>query len=322
MQSDATAGFAARDYPMAVRLGNPMGEAGTPGGATSIARKHSGLPDLIPATLPNKPTDGPILGTPDSPSLPPPRPLAGAEAHLPNHLESPHGLPPRELAKVALPAYVIEPPDILLIRVRGQLLPDLTISGQHLVTPDGTVRLDVFGAVYVAGMTLEQARVAIASAISASRHVTKAIEPKDVSVDVLAYNSKVYYVITDGGGYGEQVYKFPVTGNETVLDAISNINGLPSVSSKKHIWVARRVPGHGSRDNILPVDWIGLTQGGGTATNYQVLPGDRVYVQSDKLIRIDSGLAKFLSPIERVLGTTLLGSTTYNSIKGRGQGFQ
>ena len=28
-------------------------------------------------------------------------------------------------------------------------------------------------------------------------------------VDVLAYNSKRYYVIFDGGGYGEQVYLVP-----------------------------------------------------------------------------------------------------------------
>ena len=39
-------------------------------------------------------------------------------------------------------------------------------------------------------------------------------------VDVIAYNSKNYYVITDGAGYGEQVYPFPVMGSETVLDAI------------------------------------------------------------------------------------------------------
>jgi polysaccharide export outer membrane protein len=236
--------------------------------------------------------------------------------------------PPRELAKVALPPYIIEPPDVLLIRIHvADLLPDLRVDGQHLVTPDGSVRLDAFGAVYVAGMTLDQARVAVANAVNTSglrRKEAEPIKPVDVSVDVLAYNSKKYYVITDGGGYGEQVYPFPITGNETVLDAISNINGLPSVASKKHIWIARRAPGHGSKTNTLPVDWLGLTQGGGTATNYQIFPGDRVYVQSDKLIRIDSGLAKFLSPIERVLGTTLLGSTTYNSIKGRGfngQGF-
>ena len=94
---------------------------------------------------------------------------------------------------------------------------------------------------------------------------------------MLAYNSKVYYVITDGGGYGEQVYPIPVTGNETVLDAIAKINGLPAVSSKKRVWIARATPGC-TNPNILPVDWCGITKKGFAATNYQVFPNDRIYV--------------------------------------------
>ena len=43
---------------------------------------------------------------------------------------------------------------------------------------------------------------------------------------MFAYNSKVYYVITEGAGAGDLVARLPITGNETVLDAISQINGL------------------------------------------------------------------------------------------------
>jgi polysaccharide export outer membrane protein len=59
-------------------------------------------------------------------------------------------------------------------------------------------------------------------------------------IDVLAYNSKVYYVITDGGGYGEQVVRIPITGGENVLDAKSQVNGLSPVSSRHNVWIARR----------------------------------------------------------------------------------
>ena len=38
-------------------------------------------------------------------------------------------------------------------------------------------------------------------------------------MDVQGFNSKLYYVILDGGGAGQQVVRLPVTGNETVLDA-------------------------------------------------------------------------------------------------------
>src|SRR3712207_4523827 len=100
------------------------------------------------------------------------------------------------------------------------------IRGEHLVRPDGTVSLGIYGSVYVAGMTLDQVRTAVEARLS------EVLLNPEVSVDVFAYNSKVYYIITDGGGFGEQVYRFPISGNETVLDAMSQIYGLPAVSSK------------------------------------------------------------------------------------------
>lgn len=54
-----------------------------------------------------------------------------------------------------------------------------------------------------------------------------------------------------------------------------------------------------------------------TQTNYQVLPGDRIYVQSQRLISVDNAIAKMLAPVERVFGVILLGSSTVNSIQNR-----
>src|SRR5262249_33190140 len=226
------------------------------------------------------------------------------------------GRAPNELNKTLMPSYIIEPPDILLIEYRPvkPLEGTQPIRGQHLVNPDGTVRLGSYGQVRVAGLTLDAARQAIADLL---RPLDTEFNIKFLSVDVLAYNSKVYYVITDGAGYGEQVRRFPIPGNETVLDAISLIDGLPPVSSKKHIWVARR-NSNGGFDSMLPVDWIGITQRGSTSTNYQVLPGDRIYVQSDHWRRFDSNVQKVLSPFERILGATLLGASTVQEIRGRG----
>jgi polysaccharide export outer membrane protein len=229
----------------------------------------------------------------------------------------PAGAPvPREGAKVSLPPYVIEPPDILLIE-STQGIRDQPIRGQHLVRPDGTVSLGIYGSAYVAGMTIEQAKESIGRIFAAR---IKDFDLRNLSVDVLAYNSKFYYVITDGAGYGEQVIRMPITGSETVLDGISQIYGLPAVASKKRVWVARR-SADGTVDQVLPVDWCGVAQRGSTSTNYQIMPGDRIYVDSKKWVRFDTGLARFLSPVERVLGITLLGSETVNSIAGRGTSF-
>jgi polysaccharide biosynthesis/export protein len=136
-------------------------------------------------------------------------------------------------------------------------------------------------------------------------------------VDVFAFNSKWYYVITDFAGSGEQVVRLPATGNETVLDAISQIGGLSPVSSKR-IWVARPAPA-GSPDQVLPVDWKGITRRAQTATNYQVLPNDRVYVMAQPLSKIDTYLGRSLQPIERAFGTSLLGFTTFKTFETSGQ---
>ena len=133
-------------------------------------------------------------------------------------------------------------------------------------------------------------------------------------MDVYAYNSKVYYVITQGAGLGDGVFRFPITGNETVLDAISQINGLQQVSSTK-IWVARPTDEPGKVQN-LPVNWQQITAGANACTNYQILPGDRVFIQEDKLIALDTGLAKIMAPIERVMGFSLLGVGTVTRFSG------
>lgn len=185
------------------------------------------------------------------------------------------------------------------------------IQGEHLVRPDGTVGLGTYGSVNVAGMTLDEAKAAIETHLSA-----KLLNPQ-VSLDVFAYNSKVYYVITDGGGFGEQVIRIPSSGNETVLDAISQINGLSAVSSKHRVYLVRPAA-VGECDQVLPVDWKAITRGGRTATNYQVLPGDRICIDANPLVTTDTFLARVISPVERMFGITLLGTTTIQTIKNGG----
>jgi polysaccharide biosynthesis/export protein len=297
---------------------------------------------------------------------------------------------PRELSKVALPTYRIEPPDILMIeainlvprspyhlrtsdvlavqargtfpdapiegayaigpggllnlgmpygtvRVAGLTLEDANttilehlkktltepfvsvsllqmsglqqIAGEHLVKPDGTVTLGTYGSVSVVGMTLDEAKRAI------EIHLSNFLEQPEVSVDVYSFNSKVYYVITEGAGLGDGVTRFPVTGAETVLDAISNVNGLAQVSSKR-IWIARPTPYTGEVQ-ILPVDWVAITAQGVTNTNYQVMPGDRIFVAEDKLVAFDTKLAKLLTPFERIFGFSFLGTDAVSRFSGK-----
>ncbi|MCA9266254.1 MAG: hypothetical protein KDA60_20480, partial [Planctomycetales bacterium] len=99
----------------------------------------------------------------------------------------------------------------------------------------------------------------------------------------------------------------PIKGNETVLDAIGQVQGLESTSSTR-MWVARPGSNDCGGDQIMPVDWLAVTQRGDISTNYQVLPGDRIYVSEDKLVALDTAFGKLISPLERLMGVTLLGT--------------
>ncbi len=332
------------------------------GSSTPVAANTPAIPARLPMGSPTPAGNGPVLDggdgmPPGSMMLPAPRPLGSPMpvAVAPDGvMPPPHPYPnvPREFEKMALPPYVVEPPDILLIQASNRITLRLqAIQGQHLVGPDGTVNLGIYGKVRVAGLTLEQVADAVAARlleimpgllrgvpeydpktdkeksgtegayVKDWRRDFSSLElvKKELQVDVLVYSSKFYYVITDGGGYGQQVYPFPIKGNETVLDALANVNGLPAVASKKRVWVARATRA-GQPPKILPVDWMAVAKCGSGETNYQLFPGDRVYVDSNNLIKADTFLSKLYSPVLRTLGVTLLGAATVNSIKGTSSG--
>jgi protein involved in polysaccharide export with SLBB domain len=145
------------------------------------------------------------------------------------------------------------------------------ITGEHLVSPDGTVNLGMYGLVHLAGMTLPEAKQAV------EKHLKAFLDQPEVAVSVFAYNSKVYYVIEDNVDKGDMVTRLTITGNETVLDALSQVNGLTGMKNK-HIWIARPQTGGTATDTMIPVNWQEITAGAATATNYQVLPGDRIFI--------------------------------------------
>ncbi|HYT88284.1 MAG TPA: polysaccharide biosynthesis/export family protein [Gemmataceae bacterium] len=229
-------------------------------------------------------------------------------------------------AKTAVESYLARPLGVQILPFEvtvglAQSRGTQQIKGPHLVRPDGTVSLGTYGSVFVDGLTLAEAKAAIEAQLS-----TYLLNPK-IALDVSGYNSKVFYVITDGAGFGEQVIRLPSTGKETVLDAISFIGGLPAVASKRNIWLARPAPSETNCVQTLPIDWVGITQRGATATNYQVLPGDRIYVKAASVITMDTWLQRIISPIERVFGIALLARTTirnyesnFNSGTGTGTG--
>ena len=160
------------------------------------------------------------------------------------------------------------------------------VTGQYLVGPDGTINMRTYGVAKVAGMNAAEIKKVL------EKHLAQFFDAPEVSVDIVGYNSKVYYVITGGAGTGDNVQRIhitdnnvqriPVTGNETVLDALATVGG-PSRLSGKKVWIARPKPDDTGGEQILPVDYAAITNGGSAATNYQIMPGDRVFIAEEKI---------------------------------------
>ena len=316
---------------------------------------------------------GPVLDPPAPPAQQPPRELA--KVSLPSyHIEPPDVVQIEMLKLVPLPPYRAEVFDVLQINVSNTLVdqpinnyymieaegtinlgpaygtvrvvgmtidevkraidrklrevlrrPEVSVqlarvsgaqpvTGQYLVGPDGTINLRQYGVVHVAGKTVTEARIAL------QKHLERFLDSPELSVEVVAYNSKVYYVITQGAGMGDTVRRLPVTGNETVLDAVANVNGLSQLSSKR-IWVARPAPSQFTCQQVLPVDWDAIVKGGETKTNYQLLPGDRVFIAENEMIYFNNMFAIVTAPLERVMGLAGLADSTVHGYQTLGRNY-
>ena len=52
----------------------------------------------------------------------------------------------------------------------------------------------------------------------------------------------------------------------------------------------------------MPVDYEAGAKGGSAATNYQIMPGDRVFIAEDNITAFNTYLAKVVMPVERLFG--------------------
>jgi len=194
------------------------------------------------------------------------QPLIRPAAAIKNSVPVPAPVP-RELDKTVLSAYVVEPGDGLLAQPLkldspAHLPADLT------VLPDGKIDLGLYGRLLVAGKSIEQVEAQVQSAVLA-----KTADAGQINVRLVSRVSKVYYVLGQVNSPGS----FPLQGRETVLDGIVAAGGLNARASRINIILSRPTTPCGCRV-VLPVCYPQIVQLGDTSTNYQLQPGDRIYV--------------------------------------------
>ena len=173
---------------------------------------------------------------------------------------------PRELDRSVLAAHFLQPGDIIVAEpVRFDT--DVRLPADQRVMADGTIDLGGYGRVIVAGLTLEDSERLVEQRIvdaggEATQINVRLIEPQ-----------QVYYVLGEVSSPGA----FPLVGSETVLDAILAAGGLTDRASLCEMILVRPTPPPSCRV-ALPICYRAITQLGDTTTNYQIQPGDRVFV--------------------------------------------
>lgn len=169
------------------------------------------------------------------------------------------------------PEYTIESPDVLHVSVKlpsRELEAELrAVNGEHLVSPDGHIHLgERFGIVPAAGLTVEEIRSKVQERLAAE------MADCEVTIAVQAQNSRVYYIIVEDGQGAQNVRRMPLTGRETVADALAGAN-LGDLSGKR-VHIARPTAG-ATEDTILPVDASDFEV---PTDNQRLQPGDRIFI--------------------------------------------
>jgi protein involved in polysaccharide export with SLBB domain len=180
----------------------------------------------------------------------------------------------RELSKQLLPPYLVEPGDVLLVQPAE--------IGEQRVLADGTISLSRFGTLLVANKTLPEVEVLVRATIA-----KEVKEPGPISVRLAESHSKFFYVLGEVNAQGA----YPLTGRETVLDGIAAACGLTCRAAKCRIILSRPTAPDCCRI-VVPICYDEIVQHGDTTTNYQLMPGDRIFVPSQSLCEACCGWFK------------------------------
>lgn len=167
---------------------------------------------------------------------------------------------PDEVQAQRVSATRLGPGDVFELRV----FEEESLSGEHRVASDGTVRVPLIGRVTVEGLTPEEIadRVAI-------RLRDGFLRAPHVTVFVQEYNSKRVFVL----GQVRKPGTFPFQDDMSIVQAITLAGGLTELSDADATVVTRDVDGE-ERRFIVPVEAITR----GERANFALRPGDIVYV--------------------------------------------
>lgn len=198
---------------------------------------------------------------------------------------------PKE-ALVTAEDYILQPPDE--IEIHCSKVPELHLQRQQ-IRPDGKVAFEALGEVEAAGKTPGE----LAQILSEKAILLYALTGENpVSVRVVAYESRVYYVL------GEVYFPGPKvsTGHDTALKAIATAQ-LTTLAWRERIQVIRPSSNKKVKPKIFEFNFDRMAAHGDTSKNVLLQEGDIIYIPPTVLAGIALKVEEFVRPIGRAFST-------------------
>ncbi len=181
--------------------------------------------------------------------------------------------------------YRLAPPDVLQVTVR----PEPVIERDVTVRPDGRISFELIGDVQVEGKTVDEVRAEITGLLQ------QYIVSPTVTVTLTSSNSRRYYVFGEVNRPGA----YPLVGRVTAVDALAQAAGETRFAALN---AARLVRGGGEQPQVFPLRFVDITQSADASTNFELRPGDVVYVPPSTSARIGNAIAMMFYPLQQIIG--------------------
>jgi protein involved in polysaccharide export with SLBB domain len=191
-------------------------------------------------------------------------------------------------ANITTDKYILQPPDE--IEIHCARIPELNMQRQR-IRPDGRVSFENIGEFMAAGKTPAELAALMQKQIST---LYTLVGDQPIEVRIMAYQSKVYYVLGQVNAPGPKIY----SGRDTVLTALAAAQPNP-MAWLDRIQVIRPSADISVRPKIFEINFDRMSAHGNTINNVLLQEGDVIFVPPTVLAAIAMKIEEFIRPIAR-----------------------
>ncbi len=184
--------------------------------------------------------------------------------------------------------YILQPPDE--VEVHCSRVPEIDQQRQR-IRPDGKISFETLGEIEAAGRTPDQLANILRGKVM---ELYKLEGEKPIDVRLVAYQSKVFYVLGQVLSPGPKIY----TGRDTALTAIAQAR-LNPMAWRECIQVIRPSRDRSVKPKIFKVNFDRMAAHGEISKDVLLQEGDIIYVPPTVLAWVSLKLEEFIRPIAR-----------------------